>query len=69
MANSVRWYGRVLRREDGHILGTALEFEVKGQSRKYGAKAIWKGQVEEECISVGLSEEDILFLLHSTSPP
>ena len=28
MANSVCWYGHVLRREDGHVL--ALEFEVDG---------------------------------------
>ena len=26
MANSVRWYGHVLRREDGHALRRALDF-------------------------------------------
>ena len=31
MANSIRWYGHVLRREDGHILGRTLDFEVEGQ--------------------------------------
>ena len=30
MANSVRWYCHVLRREDGHVLGRALDFEVEG---------------------------------------
>ena len=30
MANSVRWYGHVLRTEDGHVLRRALEFEVEG---------------------------------------
>ena len=30
-ANAVRWYGHVLRSEDGHILRRALEFGVKGQ--------------------------------------
>ena len=34
-ANGVRWYGRVLRRDDGHVLRKALEFEVKGK-RKQG---------------------------------
>ena len=29
-ANGVRWYGNVLRRDDGHVLRKALEFEVKG---------------------------------------
>ena len=26
MENSVRWYGNVLRREDGNVLRMALEF-------------------------------------------
>ena len=26
LANSVRRYGHVLRREDGHVLGRALDF-------------------------------------------
>ena len=28
MANSVRWYSDVLRREDGHVLRMVLKFEV-----------------------------------------
>ena len=28
-ANEVRWYWHVLRRDDGHVLRKALEFEVK----------------------------------------
>ena len=34
MVNSVCWYGHVLRREDGRILKTALDFEVEGQRKK-----------------------------------
>ena len=34
-ANGVRWYGHVLRRDDGHVLKKALELEVKGK-RKQG---------------------------------
>ena len=30
-ANGVRWYGQVMRRDDGHVLRKALEFEVRGQ--------------------------------------
>ena len=30
IANSVRWHGHVLRREDGHALRRALELEVEG---------------------------------------
>ena len=34
MANSVRWYGHVLRREDGHVLRRELDFEVEHQKKK-----------------------------------
>ena len=34
VANSVRWYGHVLRREDGHASRMALNFEVEGQTKK-----------------------------------
>ena len=34
-ANGVRWYGHVLRRDDGYVLRKVLEFEVKGK-RKLG---------------------------------
>ena len=34
MANSVRWDGYVLRREDGHILRKALDIAVEGQRKK-----------------------------------
>ena len=36
MASNVHWYGHVLRREDGHVLRRALDFEVEGQ-RKNGS--------------------------------
>ena len=32
--NGVRWYGHVLRRDDGYVLRKALEFEVKGKSKQ-----------------------------------
>ena len=34
-ANGVRWYGHVLRKNDGHVFRKALEFEVKSK-RKQG---------------------------------
>ena len=60
MANSVRWYGHVLRRMNGHILRRALYFEVKGQRRKGRPRRTWKRQVEEEGVEVGLRREDAL---------
>ena len=38
MANSVRWHDHVLRREDGHVLRRALEFDVRGQRKKWRPK-------------------------------
>ena len=32
-ANGVRWYGYVLRRDDGHTPRKALEFEVRGKRK------------------------------------
>ena len=48
MANSVRWYGHVLRREDGHVLRRALDFKVEGQRKKGRPKRTWKKQDDEE---------------------
>ena len=50
-ANGVRWYGHVLRRDDGYVLRKALEFEVRGK---------WKMQVEKESKSVGLEKKDTM---------
>ena len=58
MANSVHWYGHVLKREDGHVLRRALDFEVEGQRKKGRPKRTWKKQVEEESVKVCLRKED-----------
>ena len=34
MANSVRWYCHLLRREDDHVLRRSLSFEVERQRKK-----------------------------------
>ena len=57
-ANSARWYGQ--RREVGHILGRALDFEVEGQGKKGKLKMTWKKQVDEESMKVGLRRKDAL---------
>ena len=33
-ANGVRWYGHVLRRDDGHVVRKALELEVRGKRKR-----------------------------------
>ena len=60
MAHSVHWYGHMLRREDGHVLRRALDFEVEGQNKKGRLKRMGKKQVEEESINVSLRREDAL---------
>ena len=50
----------MLRREDGHGLRRALDFEVECQRKKGRLKRIWKKQVEEENVKVGLKKEDTL---------
>ena len=57
-ANGVRWYGHVLRREEGDVLRKALAFEVDGLRRRGRPKKTWKRQVEEEMKRIGLREED-----------
>ena len=59
-ANSVRWYGHVLRMDDDHVLRRALDFEVGGSRRRGRPKKTWRKQVEEESRRVGLKKEDAL---------
>ena len=58
--NGVRWYGHVLRRDDGHVLRKALELEVKGKRRRGQPRRTWKTQVERESKNVGLEKEDTM---------
>ena len=58
--NGMRWYEHVLRRDDGHVLRKALEFEVKGKRKRGRPKKMYKTQVEKESKVVGLEKEDAL---------
>ena len=59
-ANGVRWYGHVLRRDDGHVVRKALEFEVRGKRKPGRPKKMCKMQVEKERKSVGLEKKDAM---------
>ena len=61
LASSVRWYGHVLRREDGYVLRRALDFQDEGRRKKGRPKRTWMKQVEEESVKVVLRREDALF--------
>ena len=41
MANSVHWYGNVLRRQDYHVLSRELDLEVEGQRKKRKERKGW----------------------------
>ena len=61
--NGLRWYGHVLRRDNGHVLRKALEFEVKGERKRGQPRKMWKTQVEMNSKSVGLTHRIINSLL------
>ena len=58
MANSVCWYGHVLRIEDGYVLRRSLDFEVEGQRKKGRSKSTWRKQAEEESVNAGLRSKN-----------
>ena len=60
IANEVRWYGHVLRRDDDSVLRVALNLEVSGKRKRGRPKKTWKKQVEEETEKIGLKNEDAL---------
>ena len=47
-----------MRKEDGHVLRRALDFEVKGRRKRGRPKKTWRKQVEEESRKVGLRKVD-----------
>ena len=48
VANSVRWYVHVLRREDGHDMRRALDFEAEGQWEKGRQKRKIKSRLRKK---------------------
>ena len=50
----------MLRREDGHVLRMAFNFEVEVIMMIGRPKRTWKKQVEEKSVNVGLRREDAL---------
>ena len=41
MASSVHWYCHVLRREDGHVLRRAIDFDADDQRKNGRLKRTW----------------------------
>ena len=51
---------QVLRRDNGHVLSKALEFEVRRKRKPGRPQKTWKMQVEKESKSVGLEKKDAM---------
>ena len=47
IANPVRWYGHVLRRDDDDVLEIALDFEVNRKRKRGQPGKTWRQQVEK----------------------
>ena len=57
-ASKVQCYGHVLRKNNGHVLRRALDFEVAGRRGRGRPNMTWKRQVEERINQIGLKKED-----------
>ena len=57
MANNVHWHDHVLRREDGHVLRRAFDFEAEVERKKWRPKRTCQKQIEEGSVMVGLRRE------------
>ena len=54
MANSVRWYGNVLRREGCHVLRLELDLEMEDQWKKGSLWKTWNKLIEELSVMLDL---------------
>ena len=43
-ASSVRWFGHVMRKDQGNVLRKALTFKIDGSTKKGRPKVKWKKQ-------------------------
>ena len=53
-ASGVRWYGHVVRKDNGDILRRALDFKVAERRGRGRPNMTWKSQVEEYINQIGL---------------
>ena len=58
LANRVRCYGHVVRRDEESIVKKGMMLQVNGQRKRGRPKQNWKRQVEESLKKVGLRVEE-----------
>ena len=49
-----------MRRDDGHVMRKALEFQVRGKGKPARPKKMWKVLVEKESKSFSLEKKDAM---------
>ena len=59
-ASGVRWYGHVVRKDNGDVLRRALDFKVAERRGHGRPNMTWKSQVEEYINQIGLKREDAI---------
>ena len=58
--NRLRWYGRVLRRDDEDWVKKCMEHEVEGSGPGGGPKKTWREVVRGDCQARKLNKEDAM---------
>ena len=56
-ASELRWYGHVLRRDNGDVLRRALDFKVVGRRGRVRPNMTWKRQVKKHTDQIELKKE------------
>ena len=54
----LRWYGHVMRRDEGVGIRRVLEFEAAGEIGRGRPPIGWKEQVEKDMVKAGLRRDD-----------
>ena len=58
--SGVRWYGHVLRRDNGDFLRRKLDLKVAEKIEREQPNIPWKRQVEEHINQIGLKRKDAI---------
>jgi hypothetical protein len=55
----LRWYGHVMKRDEGVGIRSMLEYEVAGEIGRGRPRMGWKEQVEKDTVKAGLRRDDV----------
>jgi len=58
--NRLRWYGRVMQKEDDDWVKKCMEYEVEGQRPRGRPKTTWREVIREDCQARKMNEVDAI---------